>query len=279
MSYLRAPRETLKEMQVQSWYVDSPLRKWVLLMATREGILVVMLTGLLLQCSAGASEPTGLNAFEPHFRQSVLRGWRTFQTGHADDGVACVHCHPDYKTIRRWARAYPKVEVFDGTPYQVKTLRRVILEALDKHSDINPESRLNLVDDLVAYIAWWGDGMNVSPGHSRNLPPASADLKLLRKSVMRGMRFIHNRSKGSCWQCHKSESEPAEPVLKDAATRFPMFVASAKKVMSLPVFVAYHLDELGMGRFHPENETVTDITAALAHLAEGRRYHPGHLQR
>src|SRR5512139_916368 len=147
------------------------------------------------------SQQRPLDELDHHYRQSVLRGWRSFQTSFARDGVACVNCHTDHRDMRTWLGAYPKVEVFDGTPYEVKGLRQVVLEALEKHTDLLPGERLSLVEDLVAFISWWGDGEAVSPGHSRILPPATEDLTLLQSSVVRGSRLFHRQGPGSCAEC------------------------------------------------------------------------------
>ncbi len=241
-------------------------------------VSVILLISLFMADPVAAGRgPTPLTALEPHFRKSVLHGWRAFQTSHADDGVACVHCHLDHETIRRWARAYPKVEVFDGTPYRVKTLRQVVLEALERHSDLGPARRLELVDGLVAYIAWWGDGLKVSPGHSRDLPPPSEDLKLLRESARRGLKLIAKGSEGNCRGCHESTADAQDVSVGQVAARFPKFVPSTEKVMPLSVFVAYHLEEQGKVSVTPDGKIVIDILAGLALLAEGQTYLPGHL--
>jgi cytochrome c553 len=224
-----------------------------------------------------STDPRLLSDLEPHYRESVSRGWRFFQTSFAQDGVACVHCHPRYDAMRLWAGAYPKVQVFDGTPYQVKGLREVVVEALEKHTDLLPYQRLELVEDLVAYIAWWADGIPIAPGHSRAFPPPEEDLAILQSSVDRGRRFISKDTFGFCRKCHSTEEEMKNKKipLGQAASTFPRFIDPPGRVMPLESYLSWHIAEHGNGRKLPEESDVTDLAAYLASLAEGIRLHPG----
>lgn len=224
-------------------------------------------------------EPPSLFKLEANFRASVFRGWRYFQTSFAQDGVACVDCHRHHEPMRRWAGAYPKVEVFDGTPYRVKGLRQVVLEALEKHSDLSLQRRLALVEDLVAYISWWGEGMPITPGHSRPIFPPAEDLKVLKSSAERGRRLFRQPELGPCTQCHVREETKVSPdkvPLGRAAATFPRYVPQAGQVMSLEAFLSWHLWTRGQKGQVPESDTVTGLAAYLASLAKGQRIIPGH---
>ncbi len=224
-------------------------------------------------------EPTSLSELEANFRASVLRGWRCFQTSFAQDGVACVDCHRHHEPMRRWAGAYPKVEVFDGTPYRVKVLRQVVLEALERHSDLSPQRRLALVEDLVAYLAWWGEGKPITPGHSRAVSPPAEDLRLLKSSAERGRRLFRQPELGPCTQCHvRGERKVAQDKipLGQAAATFPRYVPQAGQVMSLEAYLSWHLSARGQKGQPPESDTVTGLAAYLASLAKGKRLIAGH---
>lgn len=251
--------------------------------------LLIPVAGMLLVVSSCLSahgadsrlnsiSPRSLFDLEPHYRASVLRGWRSFQTSFARDGLACVHCHLHHETMRLWARAYPKVEVFDGTPYQVKGLRQVLFEALEKHTDLLPHQRLALVEDLVSYIAWWGDGQPIDPGHSRALPPAAEDLAELRSSVERGHRLFHEDTLGPCVRCHdigeKGSAQTKISVIK-ATTTFPHYVHPPGRIMSMEAFLSWHIVTQSKKGYAPESNVVTDLAAYLASLAKGKRLHPG----
>lgn len=97
-----------------------------------------MLSSLAAAAWAGGEVRRPLPSLEGQYREAVLEGWRLFQTSQAEDGVACVDCHLDHADLTGWARAYPKVQTFDGTPHRVKTLHRVVVEAMVKHTDLPP---------------------------------------------------------------------------------------------------------------------------------------------
>jgi cytochrome c len=180
--------------------------------------------------------------------------------------------------MRLWARAYPKVEVFDGTAYQVKGLRQVVIEALEKHTDLLSQQRLALVEGLVAYIAWWGDGQSIDPGHSRALPPAVEDLIELQSSVERGGRLFYEDILGPCVRCHDSGergSAPAKIPVVRAATTFPHYVHPPGRVMSMEAFLSWHIATNGKEGYTPESSVVTDLAAYLVSLAKGKRLYPG----
>lgn len=225
--------------------------------------------------SSGGPEtlaPRPLSDLEPHFREAVLRGWRIFQTSHARDGVACVHCHPDHDQIRRWAGAYPKVEVFDGTPYRVKSLAEVAGEAWSKHADQPSNHR---IDDLVAYISWWGDGRRISPGHSRRLPPPDRDLRRLEAAAADGRRHFQ---RNQCSRCHRTKDPVPKPALKaldTAAAGFPRFVPRADRVLDLESYLRFHLTEREAEDVSKPDRFFVELSAYLHSRAAGSRYHPG----
>ncbi|PNU21816.1 hypothetical protein C2E25_00885 [Geothermobacter hydrogeniphilus] len=228
--------------------------------------------------SSVTGEPTPLTKLEPHYRASVLRGWQSFQTSFAVDGVACVDCHLRLESLGRWAAAYPKVEVFDGSSYRVKSLRQVVLEALERHTDLPRARRIGLVEDLVAFLSWWGEGRVMQPGRSRLLPPPAADLALLRVAVRRGEDFVREHWIDGCGACHRlgDGRDPTRAPLDRAASRFPRFVPAAGGVVSLETFLAGHLRHSGNEEWSPECETVISLSAYLASLAEATTYLPGH---
>ena len=219
-----------------------------------------------------------LTELDPPFRESVLRGWRSFQTSFARDGVACVHCHENHERMRLWACAYPKVEVFDGTPYEVKTLRLVVLEALAGHTDLQAGARADLADDLTAFIAWWGDGQHLKPAFSRETPPASMDLELLEAAVNRGraLFFAEGDHGGAvCSGCHSPEAPapaPGKSSLDQVARRFPAYDASTGRPMTLAIFLRRHAAARG-GRI--TDGQATDAAAYLTSLAAGKTFRPG----
>ncbi len=176
-----------------------------------------------------------------------------------------------------WAGAYPKVEVFDGTPYQVKSLGQVVLEALGKHTDLPLNKRLLLVDDLVAYIAWWGDGTKVTPGRSRPAPPPPQDLALLKSVVAKGRELFHQKNFGPCASCHYpgNEDSTGERIpLGAAAATFPAYVEAAYQVMSLEEFLSWHLAQ-DLKYYTPDSREITALAAYLADLAQGQRLKVG----
>jgi hypothetical protein len=259
--------------QGSSGYIGFPLSLFV------AALLLVLLSSFPVAAGDGqpdSYEPRPLKEFEVHFRESVFRGWRWFQTSFARDGVSCVNCHPNHDAIRLWYRAYPKVEVFDGTPYRVKGIREVVIEALEKHTDLNYQGRMNLVEDLVAYIAWWGEGQAIRPGYSRSLPPASIDLDRLRSSVQRGRKLVGAANLGPCDGCHArgEEKEGKGLSLESVAAIFPRYVDPPGKVMSLEAYLSWHLATRQVGK-SPEGRLVTDIAAYLVSLAEGKTLQPG----
>lgn len=219
-----------------------------------------------------------LTELDPAFRESVLRGWRSFQTSFARDGVACVHCHEDHERMRLWACAYPKVEVFDGTSYEVKTLRLVVLEALAGHTDLPAGARVDLAGDLTAFIAWWGDGQYLKPAFSRETPPASMDLELLEAAVIRGKALFYaagDHGGAVCSGCHSPDApvpDPRKSSLEQAARRFPAYDASTGRPVTLAIFLRRHAAARG-GEITAGQ--ATDAAAYLASLAAGKAFRPG----
>ena len=225
------------------------------------------------------ADPTPLTNLEPHYRASVLRGWQTFQTSFAADGVACVNCHPRLESLRHWPGAYPKVAVFDGTPYRVKSLQQVVMEVLERHTDLTLAGRMDQVEALVAFLTWWGDGQVMTPGRSSTLPPATADLALLRAAAIRGEQLVQSTEGESCGSCHSLASEETDKPHRSlhlAATHFPRYIPSAGQVMSLETFLTGHLRPTRRKYVAPDSETVIDLSAYLASLAAGSTYRPGH---
>ncbi|GBE14967.1 MAG TPA: hypothetical protein ENH32_02635 [Proteobacteria bacterium] len=245
-------------------------------------LLFCVLTVALLFPSSSFGEggnvnlgPRGLNGLEPHYRSSVLRGWRSFQTSYAKDGVACINCHRSYEEMAAWAGAYPKVQVFDGTPYAVKSLSDVVLEALERHTDLSESSCMKMVDDLVACIAWWGDGQPVTPGFSGAGRPPSQDRAKLEEAVARGRILFKRRGPSSCSSCHSPRpraTEPEKTSMGDSFTTFPRYDVNTRKVVSLKTFLLWHEVKYHLSL---DPEDVTDISAYLARLASRRLLRPG----
>lgn len=216
----------------------------------------------------------GLETLEPSFQKSVLRGWRYFHISFADDGVACVHCHPDHSDIIPWAGSYPKVQIFDGTPYRVKTLRMVIIEAMVTHTDLGPTERGEMAEDLQSYIAWWGDGQPLAPGHSAKGMPPEEDLAELKVAISRG-RSLFNREKPiSCAYCHTAE-EPDDNYrrpLKDVLLGFPRPGSTGGRALSLDTYLLAHYRSQGVVM---SRKDIPDIVAFLAYLSRGKARRPG----
>ncbi|MEE9435103.1 MAG: hypothetical protein V3V37_00345 [Candidatus Adiutricales bacterium] len=250
--------------------------------------LIVFINVLCLLLSAGLIFPENshgeagnqrpLADLESNYKASVLRGWRYFQTSFAEDGMACANCHPDQKALRLWARAYPKVEVFDGTLYAVKSLKQIVLEALAKHTDVSPGGSDVLAEDLTAYIAYCGDGQPVKSGYSRTSRPAAKDLLKLEYSISRGSWIINREHRRGCLKCHKIgtlESPPDKIPLDRAMTKFPRYSADTNRVMSLEMFLDKHIRANSQEGAGLPMKKITDIMAYLARLAEGKILRPG----
>jgi len=212
---------------------------------------------------------------EAHYKDSVMRGWRYFQTSFADDGMACVNCHLSHEQMAGWAGAYPKVQLFDGSPYAVKSLHRVVQEALKRHTDLSEAECEKKADDLVSYISWWGDGQEVTPGLSRDQAPAYDDQRELDQSVERGRALFMRTDPPSCSRCHISGSGNAadgKSTLKNSFLRFPRYVKKSEKVLSMHSFLLRHPTDKDLVM---DEDEVTDIQAHLAGLASGRILKPG----
>jgi hypothetical protein len=248
-------------------------------------ITLVIIPAFLSQAAAVPAFSDGmrreLNELTPDYRESVLRGWRYFQTSYAKDEVACVHCHRDHEDMVPWARAYPKVQVFDGTPYKVKTLKMIVLEALEKHSDLGTNTRYSLADDLVAYIGWWGDGQFIHPGISEQLAPPAEDLIELQRAVARGRSLFNRRDPISCSRCHiadrintATDKDRSRSFLAvDASfSTFPRSGTSEEGTVSLHTFLLNHSLNMDVKM---DADALPDLAAFLAHLSRGRILRPG----
>ena len=216
----------------------------------------------------------GLETLNPSFQKSVLRGWRYFQTSFADDGVACVHCHRDHSDIVPWAGSYPKVQIFDGSPYRVKTLGMVIIETLDTHTDLEPSQRGEMAEDLLAYIAWWGDGQPLAPGISVNGMTPEEDLAELREAVSRGRSLFNRREPISCVHCHtaRDQHDNYRKSLKDVFLGFPRSDGAGERTVSLDAYLLNHYRSQGVVM---SGGSITDIAAYLADLSRGKLQRPG----
>ncbi len=219
-----------------------------------------------------------LNQLESNYRQSVINGWRTFQTSFAEDNMACVNCHLNHDQMIGWAGGYPKVEVFDGTPYSVKTLRQVVLETLATHTDLPKSRREAMADDLAAYISWWGDGQLVTPGMSRDTKPALMDLDELAISASSGNNLFYRDGSSRCNSCHgvanKISGEGKIPLKRSFAT-FPKYDVNLKRVVTLDSFLTTHLAKHAGIK---DREQITALAAYLADLARGENLRPGTLR-
>ncbi len=228
--------------------------------------------------AASTSEPRELTHLEPHFRESVLKGWRFFQTSYAKDGIACVHCHRDHSDIRKWAGAYPKVEPFDGTLYRVKTLEEVVSFALLKHTDLKRSEVASLVNDIVSYISYWGYGTTIAPGRSESFSPPAQDMALLRLSALRGKKLFADH----CRVCHNMTSGDKGPPLKnviESITRFPRFVPEREKTLSLVGYLSWHVGVKGERQRSLTRQGITDISAYLKGETRGLILYPGTLEK
>jgi len=215
-----------------------------------------------------------LGALDPSFRESVLRGWRYFQTSFADDSVACVNCHRDHSDLVSWSGSYPKVQIFDQSPYQVKTLRMVIKEAMARHTDLGPIESGEMAQDIEAYIAWWGDGQPLSPGLSHERMPPEEDLTELGKAVNRGRALFNREKPVSCSYCHtveESEVSYRKPLL-DILLGFPHAGSTGERAVSVDTYLLNHYKRQGVVM---SARSITDIAAYLAELSRGKLLKPG----
>lgn len=216
-----------------------------------------------------------LDKLEPNYRDSVIRGWKLFQTSFAADGMACVNCHLDHEAMAGWSGGYPKVEVFDGTPYEVKTLRAVVLETLSKHTDLSSVRQESMADDITAYIAWWGGGRPVRPGLSRQTDPAAIDIEKLQITVSAGRSLFFSGGSTGCFSCHLHKNAPgisAKLSLESKFAGFPKYVPSLGRVVTLDTFLSGHASERSGISDH---EKVTALAAYLAYLARDKTMLPG----
>jgi len=216
----------------------------------------------------------GLETLNPSFQKSVLRGWRYFHTSFADDGVACVHCHRDHSDIVSWAGSYPKVQIFDGTPYRVKTLRMVILEAMDTHTDLGPIECGEMAEDLQAYIAWWGDGEPLAPGISVKGTPPEENLAEFGEAVSRGRSLFTRKEPLSCAYCHTAEEKDDiyRRSLKGVFLGFPRSSGEGERAVSLDTYLLAHNRRQSVVM---SVKSLTDIAAYLADLSRGSSLRPG----
>lgn len=254
----------------------------------RGGVRIILLMSVFLSLlffpvyavadQSDTSGPRGLGELEPHYRASVLRGWRSFQSSFAEDGVACVHCHLQHETLRHWPGAYPKVTIFDGAEYRVRSLTQVIAEALERHTDLAPEARLVLQGDLLAYISWWGEDQRVIPGVSRTIPPAGIDLVTMKRAAERGAQLLRQQPFKVCGQCHNITGNDLNGKLRpmvNAPLTFPRYVSPPGFLMPLESFLAWHLATHGLEGYTPDSSEIISITTYLAELARGQRMRPG----
>ncbi|MFV1956942.1 MAG: c-type cytochrome [bacterium] len=218
-----------------------------------------------------------LNQLETNYRQSAINGWRMFQTSFAEDKMACVNCHLNYDQMTGWAGGYPKVEVFNGTPYSVKTLHQVVLETLATHTDLPESGREAMAEDLAAYISWWGDGQPVTPGLSRDTKPASMDLDELAISVNAGKDLFYRDGPSGCTSCHgveKKISGKGKIPLQLSFTTFPRYHRGVKKVITIDTFLILHMEERG---YVVDRAEITSLAAFLADVSKGQVLRPGML--
>jgi hypothetical protein len=215
-----------------------------------------------------------LETLDPSFQESVLRGWRYFHTSFADDGVACVHCHRDHADIVSWAGSYPKVQIFDQTPYRVKTLRMVLIEAMTRHTDLGSIERGEMAEDLQAYIAWWGDGQPLRPGKSTKGTPPEEDLDEFDNAVSRGRALFDREKPISCNYCHTVEvtKDRYRKPLKDVLLGFPRSGSTGERAVSLDMYLLAHYRRQGVVM---NTRSITDIAAYLANLSRGEHQRPG----
>ena len=239
-------------------------------------VCALCLLAVLAQAEPGRSDSTRreIENLDPSFRESVLRGWRYFNTSFADDGVACVHCHRDHSDMVFWSGSYPKVQLFDGSPYDVKTLRTVIMEAMARHTDLGPVESGEMAEDLEAYIAWWGDGQPLAPGISHKGMPPEEDLGELGESISRGRALFNREKPTSCSYCHtaKEQDDDYRKPLKDVLLGFPRSVSVSGRTVSLDTYLLAHFKKQGVVM---SPKSITDIAAYFSDLSRGKLLRPG----
>jgi cytochrome c len=166
------------------------------------------------------------------------------------------------------------VQFFDQTPYRVKTLRIVIIEALSRHTDLPPVESREMADDLQAYIAWWGDGQPLHPGISPEGRPPEEDLVELEIAITRGRSIFHRETPLSCIYCHSidSKGDSNHPSIKDVFLWFPRYSFQEQRVVSFDTYLLEHCQKYNLVM---STEELVDIAAYLADLSSGNFLRPG----
>jgi cytochrome c len=214
-----------------------------------------------------------MTQLEPNYRKSVLQGWKLFQSGYADDNMTCANCHLGHDVMKPWAAAFPKVSVFDDNTLFVKTLHQMVLEALNRHTDMTEAEIAEAADPLVSYISWWGDGQPIRPGYSEDVPPAVSDMRKLSRCQQKGKDIALSVEKQGCGRCHADlgGSTLASDVVQAVRT-FPRYVPALGKVASFDTFLKEHARDNG---FWLGEHEITQLSAFISLLAQGQPLEPG----
>jgi mono/diheme cytochrome c family protein len=150
----------------------------------------------------------------------------------------------------------------------------VIIEAMDRHTDLGPIECGEMAEDIQAYIAWWGDGQLLEPGISVKGMPPEEDLAEFGEAVSRGRTLFNREKPVSCVYCHTAD-EPDNNYrrpLRDVFLGFPRSGGAGERAVSLDAYLLAHYRRQGvvMSAKH-----ITDIAAYLAYLSRGKLQRPG----
>jgi hypothetical protein len=150
----------------------------------------------------------------------------------------------------------------------------VVTGALERHTDLPPTMAGRMVDDLISYIYWWGDGEPLTPGISEKTRPPEEDLEQLASAANRGRNLFQRGEPNSCSYCHTigKRNDLSRIALNNVFLRFPKPGPGGKQMMSLHTYLSVHIKKQGV----PMNaEVIPDIAAYLADLSRGKALQPG----
>jgi cytochrome c len=207
-------------------------------------------------------DPRPLEAMEPELRMLVLRGqdlWR--QPPDPENTVACATCHFAAGEIRGWAASFPKVKPMPPPFARVMTLQQAVSEAVARHYRIPHGARnRQAAREIVAYLAWLGEGRIATPGVAAGQPRFPDRLTALRASMARG----EDRVRQTCGPCHGDDRRFA-----GVAATFPRAPRGGGAVTTLEEFLESHAG------LPWDGSDAADVAAFLAMGAAGRFLEPG----